>query len=145
MKPKQPMLFHIPQKLITVPIHEVNVANISYTGISKYLSIIFRKHLLMKTHTMHNNSKVSRTSCSLSKLKHFLPHKILWTIYNYLKSCHLNYGILVWGHAAKWVFSTQKRIISFFWLFSLVRFHHTSETSFVYVKCVYENKYILSS
>ena len=47
----------------------------------------------------------------LNKLKHILPPQILKIIYLSLIQCHLNYGILTWGHQASRIFKLQKRAI----------------------------------
>ena len=47
----------------------------------------------------------------LRKLKSFLPGYILKTFYTALILCHLNYGILAWGHNYTRIFKLQKRVI----------------------------------
>ena len=55
--------------------------------------------------------KISKIICVLSKLKNTIPTFILKTIYNSLISCHLNYGILVWGQSLGPLEKLQKRAI----------------------------------
>ena len=48
-------------------------------------------------HIDYISSKVSRATGILAKLKHYLPKRILFTIYNSLCISHLSYAIVAWG------------------------------------------------
>ena len=52
--------------------------------------------------------KISRTIFTLTKLKRFLPHSILRTLYNSLILPHLTYGILTWGSNPGRIIKLQK-------------------------------------
>ncbi len=77
----------------------------------------------------HTNAlvcKISRTTGILNKLKLFLPHYILKTIYTSLILCQLNYGILVWCRDNNRVYKLQKRAVR---IISCSKFNAHSEPS----------------
>jgi len=63
-----------------------------------FLGLTLDKHLSWKPHINKIVNKLSRTNFILSKLKNFLPINILRLMYFSLFQCHLNFGILNWGH-----------------------------------------------
>ena len=62
-------------------------------------------------HTDKIACKISRTIGVLNRLKHIIPKYILQSIYSTLLVCHLNYGILAWGHKLNRIAKLQKRAI----------------------------------
>lgn len=73
----------------TVPIKKVTVFN--------FLGIEITSSLSWSEHINKVSSKVGKGLGILTKLKHFLPKRVLLMIYNSLIQSHLNYGILLWG------------------------------------------------
>lgn len=47
----------------------------------------------------------------MSKIKHYLPSNVLWTIYNTLILPYINYGLLTWGGKAGSLLRLQKRAV----------------------------------
>ena len=58
-------------------------------------------HLSWKHHINYVALKISRNIGILSKLRHFVPPKTLFGIYNSLIFPYLSYGLVAWGQAAK--------------------------------------------
>jgi len=79
--------------LQTVPIEQVDHFN--------FLGLTIDKHLSWKEHVKKVANKLSRTNFILNRLKRFIPVDILRMIYFSIFHCHLNFGILCWGHTIK--------------------------------------------
>ena len=105
------MVFHTPQRRITLPNLTINGSSIECVDNFNYLGIFIDTTLSWKTHMAHVRKKIGHVNCILHKLKQFLPKHILKTIYNSLISCHLNYGSLAWGHKGHQLIKTQKKAI----------------------------------
>ena len=88
------MLFHSPNKKIDIPSIEINSTEVDCVVNLNFLGILLDKHLNWKSQTSKIANKISRTIGVLTKLKQYLPSRILLTIYNTLIMPHLNYGIL---------------------------------------------------
>ena len=58
-------------------------------------------HLSWKHHINYVALKISRNIGILAKLRHFVPPKTLFGIYNSLIFPYLSYGLVAWGQAAK--------------------------------------------
>ena len=58
-------------------------------------------HLWWKHHINYVALKISRNFGILSKVRHFVPPKTLFRIYNSLIFPYLPYGLVAWGQAAK--------------------------------------------
>ena len=76
-----------------------------------FLGLLLDKHLNWKGQTSKIANKVSRTIGVLTKLKQYLPSRILLTIYNTLIVPHLNYGILAWGYHPGRLVNLQKKAV----------------------------------
>ena len=105
------MLFHSPKKQVVTPALKINDQPIESVDNFVYLGISINKNLSWKIQTDKIARKISKIICVLSKLKNTIPTFILKTIYNSLISCHLNYGILVWGQSLGPLEKLQKRAI----------------------------------
>ena len=81
----------------------------------KYLGVMIDNHLLWKHHINYVALKISRNIGILSKLRHFVPLKTLYGIYNSLIFPYLSYGLIAWGQAAKThlekLLILQKRVV----------------------------------
>ena len=58
-------------------------------------------HLSWKHHINYVALKISRNIEIVSKLRHFVPPKTLYGIYNSLIFPYLSYGLVAWGQASK--------------------------------------------
>ena len=76
-----------------------------------YLGITLDKHLSWKPHIEKISKKISKIISILSYLKHFIPTKILLTIYNSLILPHISYGLLLWAPRLKLIEKLQKRAL----------------------------------
>ena len=60
----------------------------------------FRRRCLCSRHSHYINIisfKISRAIFAINRLKHFLPHNAVKTLYNTLIQSHLTYGVQAWG------------------------------------------------
>ena len=103
------MLFHSPNKKIDIPSIEINSTEVDCVDNFNFLGILLDKHLNWKSQTSKIANKISRTIGVLTKLKQYLPSRILLTIYNTLIMPHLNYGILAWGYQPGRLVTLQKK------------------------------------
>ena len=63
----------------------------------KYLGVRLDKHLNWKPHISDIASKLQRANGMLSKLRHYLPLKLLINIYHSIFASHMRYGCQIWG------------------------------------------------
>ena len=95
-----------------VKINDINLTRVDST---KFLGLYIDSDLSWKTHFNFLSKILSRNTGILNKLKHFLPNHILQIVYSTMISPYLNYGILAWGNASKYLldslFLLQKRAI----------------------------------
>ena len=105
------MLFHQPQKRVTIPKLKINNTLIECVDEFNYLGLIINKHLKWNSHVNIIGNKISQTIGVINKLKHLIPQKILLTIYNSLILPHINYCILAWGHDSNRISKLKKKTI----------------------------------
>ena len=110
-KQNKAMVFHMAQKKINLPRLQMAETNIDFVDNFNFLGIVINKHLNWNSHISKIAVKISKTIGVLNKLKHVLPPHILKNIYLSLIQCHLNYGILAWGHETKRIFQLQKKAV----------------------------------
>ena len=86
----------------------------------KYLGILIDSNLSWKSHIDSNCKKIKRSIGMLSKLRYYVPLKILVNLYYTLIYPFLTYGLIVWGNtystALQPLFILQKkamRIVTF--------------------------------
>lgn len=79
----------------------------------KFLGINIDENLTWKHHISIIQSKISKGTYALNRVKHFLPVKIMLMLYYSLVHCYLNYGIQIWGGSShcKQLEKAQKRAI----------------------------------
>ena len=63
----------------------------------KYLGVYLDEHLTFSTHIANLSLKLQRANGVLSKLRHYVPLKILVGIYYALFNSHLQYACQTWG------------------------------------------------
>jgi len=68
---------------------------------TKFLGVILDENLSWKYHIEGISKTISRNIGIINKLKHFIPDRILYSLYCTLVLPYVNYGILVWGNACK--------------------------------------------
>ena len=104
-------IFHTQQKQITYPDVKIDNTRIEIVDDFKLLGITINKHLKWHPHVENTAIKVSKYIGVLNRLKHTLPPRILYTLYNTLILPHFNYGLLLWGHENTRLHRLQKRAI----------------------------------
>ena len=104
------MTFHNPQnKTYFCPEIKMNGSNIDHVNSFKFLGITIDNNLNWKTHINDIRRKCLSAIGILARLKNMLPAHAKLKIYHSLIACHLNYGILLWGHRLNDIFPLQKR------------------------------------
>ena len=68
---------------------------------TKFLGIIIDENLVWKNHIDCISRTISRNIGVINKLKHYVPYRILHTLYCSLVLPFINYGILIWGKTSK--------------------------------------------
>jgi hypothetical protein len=105
------MLFHTPQRKVNSPEIQIDDYKVMYVDHFNYLGIHFDSHLKWNKHLEIISKKVSKTIGIINRLKRFLPHNILITLYNTLVLPHLNYGVLLWGWRSERLVKSQKKLV----------------------------------
>lgn len=65
----------------------------------KYLSLIIDSNLSWKYHTESICLKISK-SIGIAKIRHYVPRRVLLSVYNSLIVPYVTYGICAWGNCA---------------------------------------------
>ena len=68
---------------------------------TKFLDVLIDECLTWKNHINCISKTISRNIGVMNKLKHYIPYRILHTLYCTLISPYLSYGILIWGNTCK--------------------------------------------
>ena len=76
--------------VLDVPLERVNT--------TKFLAIIIDENLTWKSHIDAISKTISRNIGMLSKMKHYVPGYILYSLYCTRVLPYINYGILIWGN-----------------------------------------------
>ena len=105
------MIFHKPRRKITVPKLLINGSTLTQCNVFNFLGIQINQNLTWTDHIKSTSLKISRSLGRLKSLKHFLPTKILLTLYNTTILPHFHYGILAWGSKANLISKLQKKSI----------------------------------
>lgn len=77
----------------------------------KFLGLVLNQNVSWKDYTDMIANKISRNIGVLNKVKHFLPHNILKSLYCSMIQSYFNYTILAWGHESQRLENLQKRAI----------------------------------
>ena len=83
---------------------------------TKFWGLFIDEKLSWKAHTDNICKIIARKTGILSKLRHFLPHYIMLSLYSTLILPYLNYGLIAWGSGSATsqinrLFILQKRAI----------------------------------
>ena len=68
---------------------------------TKFLGVLIDECLTWKNHIDCISKTISRNIGVMNKLKHYIPYRILHTLYCTLILPYLSYGILIWGNTYK--------------------------------------------
>jgi hypothetical protein len=68
---------------------------------TKFLGVLIDENLTWKCHIDCMSKTLSRNIGIMNKLKHFVPDRILHSLYCTFIMPYLNYGILIWGNTCK--------------------------------------------
>ena len=83
---------------------------------TKFLGLMIDDKLKWNIHIQNISKTVSRNIGVMNKLRHFFPKSTLFTLYFSLILPYLNYGIMAWGNANKYLtdkmFILQKKFIT---------------------------------
>ena len=82
---------------------EVILDNVSLERVNttKFLGVIIDENLTWKNHIDAISKTISRNIGMLTKMKHYVPGYILYSLYCTLVLPYINYGILIWGNTCK--------------------------------------------
>ena len=110
------VIFHPPQKKVNDPMKlYVNDTLLEEKNHVKYLGIMMDNNLNWKSHATYIAKKNKGSIGILSKLRYYVTHDTLITLYFALLYPFLIYGILIWGNTyptnIKLLFILQKRAI----------------------------------
>ena len=87
-----------PKNNIKVILDNVELSRVNKT---KFLGVLIDENLTWKDHIDAISKTMSRNIGIINKLKHFVPKRILLSLYYTLVMPYLNYGILAWGNSCK--------------------------------------------
>ena len=104
-------IFHTPHRKVTYPRIKINNSSVEVVDEFKFLGIVIDKQLKWSTHTEFIAKTISKYTGVINRLKHTLPLRILFILYNTLILPHLHYGLLFRGHHSDRIFKLQKRAI----------------------------------
>ena len=115
------LIFRSPWKrLDCIPRIKLNGKILTPSKWVKYLGVHLDEHLNWKIHTSAVATKLRRANGALSKLRHFVPTKLLVNIYHAIFSSHTRYGSQLWGlcdnsvtHRILTLQNTAMRLITF--------------------------------
>ena len=75
--------------------------SLNRVSLTKFLGVIIDENLTWKNHIDAISKTISRNTGMLTKLKHFVPENILFSLYCTLILPYINYGALIWGNTSK--------------------------------------------
>lgn len=110
-KTKCMTFYNYQNKNVVKPKIYINDTEVEHVQYFKFLGITIDHHLDWKAHVTQLRNKLLSVTGILSRLKHTLPLDVKLKIYHSLFGCHLNYGLLLWGHNSDRIFKLQKRAI----------------------------------
>ena len=80
---------------------KLNGVSLNRVSSTKFLGVIIDKNLTWKNHNDVISKTISRNIGMLTKLKHFVPENILYSLYCTLILPYINYGVLIWSNTCK--------------------------------------------
>ena len=79
---------------------KVTLDNVSLERVNstEFLGVIIDENLTWKNHIDAISKTISRNIGMLTKMEHYVPRYILFSLYFTLVLLYINYGILIWGN-----------------------------------------------
>ena len=99
-RPRQKTMPFVPQVKIFNPTSNTQTS-LEIKDFVKYLGIMIDSDLSWKNHIDFICHKISKSIGIIAKLRHYIPHHLLLSIYHTLITPYLTYGISAWGYCAK--------------------------------------------
>ena len=84
-------------------------ANLEMKDYVKYLGLMIDSNLSWKYHIESICHKISKSIGIIAKIRHYVPRRILLSVYNSLIVPYLTYGICCWGNCA---LTVQRKIVT---------------------------------
>jgi hypothetical protein len=82
---------------------------------TKFLGVTIDDNLTWKNHIDNVGKNISKGVGIINKLKHFVPEKVLYSLYCTLILPYINYGIIAWGSSCKThldkIYKLQKKAV----------------------------------
>ena len=93
------ILFSTPNRLPVPSIHSIHFCDteVPLCKSVKFLGVLIDSHLTWIDHIQAISKSISKGVGIIARLRHYLPRKILVTLYNSLIHPHLSYCALLWG------------------------------------------------
>ena len=101
---------------------------------TKFLGVLIDECLTWKNHIDCISKTISRNIGVMNKLKHYIPYRILHTLYCTLISPYLNYGILIWGNTCKSYLDKLVKLQKWA-LRTITNSHYRSHTGPLFAEC----------
>ena len=101
---------------------------------TKFLGVLIDECLTWKNHIDCILKTISRNIGVMNKLKHYIPYRILHTLYCTLISPYLNYGILTWGNTCKSYLDKLVKLQKWA-LRTITNSHYRSHTGPLFAEC----------
>jgi len=105
------MVFSTKHRQINLPEINLNGERVDIVESFNYLGITLDRFLNWQKHVSVVASKISKIIGILKQLRHYFPPYIMKVIYDSLISCHIKYGLLVWGETDERIAKLQKKAI----------------------------------
>ena len=90
-------------------------ANLGMKDFVKYLGLMIDSNLSWKYHIESICHKISKSIGIIAKIRHYVPRRVLLSVYNSLIVPYLTYGICGWGNCAltfqRKIVTLQKRVL----------------------------------
>ena len=91
----------------------------------KYLGLMIDSNLSWKYHIESICHKISKSIGIIAKIRHYVPRRVLLSVYNSLIVPYLTYGICSWGNCA---LTLQRKIVTLQkWALRLIYFSQSKE------------------
>ena len=105
------MVLRKPRKKIIITVININQTDLEYVETFNFLGVNVDTTISWTPHLSKVSNKIVRIISIINKVKFILPQNILSNIYNFLIMPHINYCIILWGHANKRIFKLQKKTV----------------------------------
>ena len=107
-RPRQKNIPFIPRIRIFDPVTNT-CANLEMKDYVKYLGLMIDSNLSWKYHIEAICHKISKSVGIIAKIRHYVPRRVLLSIYNSLIVPYITYGVCAWGNCA---LTFQRKIVN---------------------------------